>query len=65
MLLEDRLELDYTYVLRSMSLPYGIYSAGVPYLGTSNILGICDVSALGIHIRVSWAKAHSISRQDC
>ena len=48
MLLEDRLVLDYPYVLQSMSSLYGIYNVGVPYLGTSNILGICDVSALGI-----------------
>ena len=49
MLLEDRLVLDYPYVLQSLSSLYGIYSVGVPYLGTSNILGICDVYILGIH----------------
>ncbi len=49
MLLEDRLELDYPYVLQSTFLFYEIYSVGAPYLGTSNILETCDVSALGIH----------------
>ena len=49
MLLEDRLVLNYPYVLQSTSLPYEIYSVGVPYLRTSNILETCDVSALGIH----------------
>jgi hypothetical protein len=49
MLLEDRLALDYHYVLQSTSLPYGIYDVGVPYLEIGNILGTCDVSVLGIH----------------
>ena len=48
MLLEDRLVLDYHYVLQSMSSPYEIYNVAVPYLGIGNTLGTCDVSALGI-----------------
>ena len=49
MLLEDRLVLNYPPGLGSTSLFYKIYSVGVPYLGTSNILETCDVYALGIH----------------
>ena len=49
MLLEDRLVLNYPHDPGSTSLFYGIYSVGVPYLRTSNILETCDVSALGIH----------------
>ena len=49
MLLEDRLVLDYHYVLQSTFLFYGIYSVGAPYLEIGNTLEICDVSALGIH----------------
>jgi hypothetical protein len=48
MLLEDRLVLDYPYVLQSMSSLYGIYNVAVPYLGIGNISETCDVSALGI-----------------
>jgi hypothetical protein len=49
MLLEDRLVLNYPYVLQCTSLPYEIHSVEEPYLRTSDILGTCDVSALGIH----------------
>ena len=49
MLLEDRLVLDYPHGLGSTSLFYEIYSVGVPYLRINNILGICNVSVLGIH----------------
>ena len=48
MLLEDRLVLDYPYVLQSTFLFYEIYNVGVPYLEIGNILETCDVSALGI-----------------
>ena len=49
MLLEDRLVLDYPYVLQSTFLFYEIYSVEVPYLRINNILEICNVSVLGIH----------------
>ena len=49
MLLEDRLVLDYPYVLQSTSSLCGIYDVEVPYPRINNILGICNVSVLGIH----------------
>ena len=49
MLLEDRLVLEYLYVLQSTSLLCGIYDVEVPYLRISNTLGIYNVHALAIH----------------